>query len=96
MLTLSPKCPVCNNTSFKLAEPFGGIAGATFKMPFVTCSACNAAIAVLSQEDPGVAAKKALEEVRALSAKVDRLGQGLSQISSQVGNVANDVRRLER
>lgn len=88
MFTLPPQCPKCGHTSFELAEPpFGGIKGVKYKMHFVACSSCHAAITVLSQYDAGVAAHEANVGVATLKKQV-------SSLEAQVGHLTSLVQQL--
>ena len=91
----SPKCGFCGGTSFKLGEPLFDVQGAHFKMPFVVCSRCNAAIAVLSQFDPGVTAKAAEDKIDKLAQRVSHLESAISTVNGNVGKVLTAVQRLK-
>ena len=67
-----------------LSRPFGDVIGARYKMPFVVCASCGAAIAVLSHDDPGATAKLVLQEVKALGKQIEGLETKLRSIKSSV------------
>lgn len=92
---LGPKCGFCNGTSFKLSQPAFDVQGAEFKMPFVVCSNCNAAVAVLSQFDPGVTAKAAEGKIDALANRVSDLESAISTVNANVGQVLAAVQRIK-
>lgn len=83
----TPKCGFCGGTSFRLATPISDVQGAKFKMPFVICTGCSAAIAVLSQFDPGVTAKAAED-------KIDKLDKRLSNLEGSVHSLSANLQRL--
>ena len=91
----APKCGFCGGTSFRLTEPFLDVQGARFKMPFVVCSQCNAAIAVLSQFDPGVTAKAAEDKIDKLADRISHVESAISTVNGNVGQVMAAIQRLK-
>ena len=84
----SPKCAACGHTSFKLDKPALGVQGAKFEMPFVVCSSCGAAVAVLSQIDPGITSKQVLDTVDHLQMQIQTLAGTVSDMKRQVTAIA--------
>ncbi len=92
---MNPKCGFCQGTSFKLVAPTMGIQGATFKMQFVVCAKCNAAITVLSYYDPGVVAKHTEDKVDVALSQLSSLNSELHAINANIGAVMSAIRQLK-
>jgi hypothetical protein len=65
---------------FRLNQPMLDVQGARYKMPFVCCAQCGAAVAVLSQFDSGIAAKAARDGVERLERKMACIESDINQI----------------
>lgn len=92
MFNKLPLCPSCKGSTFSIGEPTAGVSGANFKMPFVICSTCNAAIAVMSYYDPGVASKKTQDSVDALTSIVKDIRQRVAGIENEVATISRKVK----
>lgn len=77
-------CAKCGNHFFEIAE--NEPAGSKYKVYFVQCSSCDAPIGVLEYANSAAF-------LEGIEVKIDQLTNNVQQLSYDVSNIQNDLRR---